>query len=121
MTAFIADEIFVFMQLAKSYLRQLFSRPSGVGGMESFGQTDRHLVRVFGQTDRHSYGYIAKSTYYKNFFVCALIITKILLLAPLCPKESKYVLRYEIGPLEVGQKTGQNHRQTDRQTENGKL
>ena len=85
--------------------------------VRTFGQTDRHLVRVFGQTDRHSYGYIAKSTYYKNFFVCALIITKILLLAPLCPKESKYVLRYEIGPLEVGQKTGQIDRQTDRQTD----
>ena len=83
--------------------------------VRTFGQTDRHLVRVFGQTDRHSYGYIAKSTYYKNFFVYALIITKILLLAPLCPKESKYVLRYEIRPLEVGQKTGQNHRHTDRQ------
>ena len=67
--------------------------------VRTFGQTDRHLVRVFGQTDRHSYGYIAKSTYYKNFFVCALIITKILLLDLLCPKESKYVLRYEIGPL----------------------
>ena len=79
--------------------------------VRTFGQTDRHLVRVFGQTDRHSYGYIAKSTYHKNVFVCALIITKILLLAPLCPKESKYVLRYEIGPLEVGQKNGHTDRE----------
>ena len=52
----------LLLLLAKSCLRQLFSRPSGVGGMKSFGQTDRHLVRLFGQTDRHSYGYIAKST-----------------------------------------------------------
>ena len=81
--------------------------------VRTFGQTDRHLVRVFGQTDRHSYGYIAKSTYYKNFFVYALIITKILLLALLCPKEFKYVLRYEIGPLEVGQKNERTYIHTD--------
>ena len=80
--------------------------------------TDRHLVRVFGQRDRHSYGFVDMLTYYKkNFFVRAPIITKILLLSPLCPKESKYVLRYEIGLLEVGQKNEHTYRHTDRQTD----
>ena len=77
--------------------------------VRTFGQTDRHLVRVFGQTDRHSYGYIAKLNYYKNFFVCAPIISKVLLLALLCPKEFKYVLIYKSGPLEGGQKNGRTY------------
>ena len=34
-----------------------------------------------------------------------------------CHKESKYVLRFEIGPREGGDKTEQTDGQTDRQTD----
>ena len=76
--------------------------------MESFAQTDRHIVN--------------KVWYAKNFFVCAPIITRLLLFAPLCLKESKYVLGFQIELEEGGEKNAdrttdmgvRTHRETDR-------
>ena len=58
-----------------------------------------------------------KKSFYANFFfIFAFNQLQIILLAPPWCKDSKNVIRFEIGPREGGEKIGQTNRQTDRQT-----
>ena len=51
------------------------------------------------------------------FLIYASTRLQTILLAPPCHKDSKNVLRFEIGAWEVGEKIGQTYIHTDRQTD----
>ena len=54
-----------------------------------------------------------KSRYAKKFFVCAPILTQMVLKPPQCHEGSEYVLSFKIEQREVGEKVEHTNRQTD--------
>ena len=75
---------------------------------------DRQTVRQTDcVTDRRTNKHTSKkSRHAKNFFVCAPILTQVVLKHPHCHEGSKYVLRFEIGQQESGFYRGQTDRWT---------
>ena len=108
-------------------LRGPFPCPSRVGGILKTHQTDYSGTNKHTGTNKHYSGTNKhdsetnkhtkkKSQHAKNFFVCALILTQIVLKHFPCHGGSKYVLRFEIESREGGFYSGRTHTQTDRHT-----
>ena len=71
----------------------------------------------YSVTQRNTFLFGKKSLHANFFFNSAFSGLQIILLALPCRKDSKNVLRFEIGPWEGGEKIGQTHKQTDKQTD----
>ena len=66
------------------------------------------------QLHRGTHFYFKKSVHANFFFISTFNGLQIFLLAPPWSKDSKNVIRFEIGPWEGGEKIGHTYRQTDR-------
>ena len=69
-------------------------------------QTDKH-----GRSEGHFFP-LRKNCLNRIFFIYAPIWLQIILLGPQWPKDTKYVLRFDVGHREVGQKNERTDRQT---------
>ena len=65
------------------------------------------------QLHRGTHFYLKKSFHANFFFISAFNGLQIILLAPSCCKNSKNVIKFEMGIWEVGEKIGHTDRQTN--------
>ena len=125
----------ILTELAKRPPSGAFSSPFGGGRyfkntsdrcsdtQTDYSGTNKHTGtnKHYSGTNKHDSGTNKhtkkKSRHAKNFFVCALILTLIVLKHFPCHGGSKYVLRFEIESREGGFYSGRTHTQTDGQTD----